>query len=107
MELSTNELSGYHLEESFIESCFFEAENGLKSGEVPVGCVFVWEKADGQRKVIAKAHNRTNEFRSALKHAEIGCVGQVVDHFPDCYKDVLKQTIALITLEPCKHFFLS
>jgi hypothetical protein len=36
-----------------------EAEEAMKAGEVPVGCVFV---RDGV--IIAKARNRTNELRN-------------------------------------------
>lgn len=93
-------LQQFQLDSSLIETCFLEAENGLKNGEVPVGCVFILEK-DGRHEVIAKAYNRTNEFLSALKHAEMICVSQVVSQFPDSHKSVLKQVIALITLEPC------
>jgi len=41
------------------EEFYDQAEDALEAGEVPVGCVFV---RDG--KVIAKARNRTNEFRN-------------------------------------------
>lgn len=94
MELS---ISDCDLDSDLIESCFIEAEKALKCGEVPVGCVFV----RGQKEVIAKAHNRTNELKCALKHAEMDCISQVVSQFPDCHEEVFKQTVVLITLEPC------
>lgn len=36
-----------------------QAEEALAAGEVPVGCIFVRDRA-----VIAKARNRTNELRN-------------------------------------------
>lgn len=91
----------FNLDNDLIECCFTEAESGLKCGEVPVGCVFVLDHGHGKKEVIAKAHNRTNELKCALKHAEMDCISQVVDRFPDCHQEVFKQTIVLITLEPC------
>jgi len=84
-----------------IQCCFEEAENALKNGEVPVGCVFLWLKNDGTQQIIAKAHNRTNELLCALKHAEMDCVQQVVNHFKVGHMEIFKQTVVLITLEPC------
>lgn len=94
------ELSVSDLDSDLIESCFIEAEKALKCGEVPVGCVFVWDHQN-QRKVIAKGHNRTKELKCALKHAEMDCISQVVNRFPDCHEEIFKQTVVLITLEPC------
>ena len=95
------QVSKYGVDESLIEECYLIAEEGLKQGEVAVGCVFVWDKDDGQKEVIAKAHNGTNVSKCALAHAEMECVKHVVKKFPDSYSEVLKQTIVLITLEPC------
>ena len=38
-----------------------QAEEALEAGEVPVGCVFVRDD-----KIIARARNRTNEFRNVF-----------------------------------------
>lgn len=94
-------LARYGLNLQLVQLCFDQAEQALQKGEVPVGCVFVWLKADGHREVIAKSHNRTNELRNAVKHAEMNCVEQIVAKFKNCHMDILKNTIVLVTLEPC------
>jgi tRNA(Arg) A34 adenosine deaminase TadA len=42
-----------------IQTLSNQAEEALAAGEVPVGCVFVRD-----RKIIAKARNRTNQLRN-------------------------------------------
>lgn len=94
-------MENFKLSSELVESCFEEAEKGYQKGEVPVGCLFIRNDQDGECEVIAKAHNRTNEFKTALKHAEIDCINQVVEKFSDSYRQVFKDTIVVLTLEPC------
>lgn len=95
-------LAEFGLEQSFVDTCYREAEEGLRSGEVPVGCVFV-RRVPGEAAgvVIATEHNRTNQYKCALKHAELNCIRQVVERFPNEFNDIFKQTVVLLTLEPC------
>ena len=48
------------------------AQQALAVGEVPVGCVFVFES-----KIIAIGRNTVNETRNATRHAEINCIDDV------------------------------
>lgn len=47
------------------------AAEALEAGEVPVGCVFVYND-----EVIARGHNTVNETRNATRHAELNCLDQ-------------------------------
>ncbi|KPM02757.1 hypothetical protein NH340_JMT06665 [Sarcoptes scabiei] len=98
---------GNLIDSKLIELCFEEAEKGLANKEVPVGCVFLEEiqannnSECGGHKIIAKSYNRSNEFKSALKHAEIDCINQIVMKYPNDYEELFKRSIVLLTLEPC------
>ena len=83
-------MENFCLDSDLFELCFEEAEKGFQKGEVPVGCVFVWNN-NGENQIIAKAHNRTNEFKTALKHAEIDCINQVVSKFKDSYAQIFQE----------------
>ncbi|KZC11296.1 tRNA-specific adenosine deaminase 2 [Dufourea novaeangliae] len=58
-----------------------KANDSLKAGEVPVGCLFIYNN-----EVIATGNNTVNETRNATRHAEINCIDQVFE---------------LFTVEPC------
>ncbi|ORX39152.1 cytidine deaminase-like protein, partial [Kockovaella imperatae] len=68
------------------------AEEALASDEVPVGCVFV---KDGQ--AIARARNRTNEWRNATLHAELEAIDHLIPHHPP----PLSTITLYVTVEPC------
>ena len=69
------QINGHLISDQFIQLCYKMAENGLNSGEVPVGCVFVYfdddkggEEVSTGGRVVASGHNRTNECRSGIRH---------------------------------------
>ncbi|KAL7421352.1 tRNA(adenine34) deaminase [Cryptotrichosporon argae] len=68
------------------------AGEALAAGEVPVGCVFV---KDGQ--AIARARNRTNEWRNATLHAEL----EAIDHLLPHHSVPLSTITLYVTVEPC------
>ncbi|CDZ98444.1 trna specific adenosine deaminase [Phaffia rhodozyma] len=68
------------------------AEEALEANEVPVGCVFV---KDG--KAIARARNRTNEWRNATLHAEL----EALDHILPLFPAPLSEVTLYVTVEPC------
>ncbi|TFK74349.1 tRNA specific adenosine deaminase [Pluteus cervinus] len=75
------------------------AEEALAAGEVPVGCVFV---RDGW--AIAKARNRTNEFRNATRHAELEAIDVILSDIeltPAISEYPLATTTLYVTVEPC------
>ncbi|WVQ81126.1 hypothetical protein IAT38_003248 [Cryptococcus sp. DSM 104549] len=68
------------------------AEEALTNDEVPVGCVFVKEG-----KAIARARNRTNEWRNATLHAEL----EAIDHLLPSHPAPLSSITLYVTVEPC------
>lgn len=69
-----------------------QAEEALHSDEVPVGCVFVKGTA-----AIARARNRTNEWRNATLHAEL----EAIDHLLPDNPAPLSEITLYVTVEPC------
>ncbi|GHJ83898.1 hypothetical protein NliqN6_0300 [Naganishia liquefaciens] len=69
-----------------------QAEEALAAKEVPVGCVFV-----KNGKAIAKARNRTNEWRNATLHAELVSLDEILKTHPLPLQDVT----LYVTVEPC------
>ncbi|TXT14843.1 uncharacterized protein COLE_01036 [Cutaneotrichosporon oleaginosum] len=75
-----------------MREALYMAEEALQNGEVPVGCVFVKE---GQ--AIARARNRTNEWRNATLHAEL----EAIDHLLPFNAPPLSAITLYVTVEPC------
>lgn len=62
----TNE---YNVDEIFMKEAILEAERSAELGEVPVGCVVVY---DGR--IIARAGNARETDKNALRHAELTAI---------------------------------
>lgn len=81
-------------DEFYMNQAFILAQEALSAGEVPVGCVIVWE--DGS--IIGRGRNRREEDRDALGHAELAAIR-------DACRTVggwrLHQAKLYVTLEPC------
>ena len=75
------------------------AEEALEAGEVPVGCIFVFQDS-----IIGTGRNFVNETKNATRHAELVAIDQVIDW---CRKtgtdreEVFKNTTLYVTVEPC------
>lgn len=82
-----------------MEQALGEARLALDRGEVPVGCVFVY---DG--KVIARGSNFVNATKNATRHAEFVCIDGALDF---CRVNGLNQThvfpevSVVVSVEPC------
>ena len=72
-----------------------EAERAAARGEVPVGAVLV-DGAGGA--VLAKAHNRVEEFRDPTAHAELLVIQEAARRLGE---KRLTQADLYVTLEPC------
>lgn len=75
------------------------AEESLRAGEVPVGCLFIYNQ-----EIIATSNNTVNETCNATRHAEINCVDQVLDFCKDRrvdYETVFRNLDVIVTVEPC------
>lgn len=88
---------------AFAEQAFKLAEEALEAGEVPVGCVFVYED-----QMIGQGRNRTNELKNATRHAEIEAIDQVLewyrsnaDRLPGDLSSLWPSIDLYVTVEPC------
>ena len=70
-----------------------EAERALEIGEVPVGCIIVY---DGR--IIGKAHNQRELLQDPTAHAEILAITQAAAALGSWR---LENTRLYVTLEPC------
>ncbi|MFA5011746.1 MAG: tRNA adenosine(34) deaminase TadA [Ignavibacteria bacterium] len=70
-----------------------EAEKAYDMGEVPVGCIIVFEK-----RIIAKAHNQVETLCDPTAHAEMMALTSA---FASLESKVLKGCSMYVTLEPC------
>lgn len=83
----------------FMQAAFDNAQDAFARGEVPVGCVFVY-----QNEVIARGSNQTNETKNATRHAELICVDTVLEYAKQNNLDpskVFADTSVVVTVEPC------
>ena len=80
-------------DEYFMKMAFQEAELAFEKGEVPVGAVVV-----SRGKIIARAHNLTEQLNDVTAHAEMQAITAAANHLGGKYLD--KCTL-YVTLEPC------
>lgn len=76
-----------------------KAEESLKAGEVPVGCLFIYNN-----EIIAIGNNTVNETCNATRHAEINCIDQVLKFCEEKdldHKMVFHNLDVIVTVEPC------
>ncbi len=74
----------------YMSAALEEARKAAAAGETPVGCVIV----NGEGRIIAAAHNRTEELRDATRHAELEAIRAAGDRrLEDC--------ALYVTMEPC------
>lgn len=83
----------------FMTLALEQAEIALKSGEIPVGCVFVDNINDT---VIASGSNKTNETRNGTSHAEINALNTLIkEKGLENSLETLKNCDLYVTCEPC------
>ena len=83
----------------WMDKALEKAEESLKKGEVPVGCLFIYEN-----KIVASGSNTVNETRNATRHAELNCIDDVLVFCHENnynYKEVFKNIDVVVTVEPC------
>lgn len=76
-----------------MKQAFAEAEKAYEAGEVPVGAVIVSEN-----RIIARAHNQTEQLTDVTAHAEILAITAAASHLGSKY---LPDCTLYVTLEPC------
>ncbi len=77
----------------FMKQAYQEAEKAFELGEVPVGAVVV-----ANQRVIARAHNLTEQLNDVTAHAEMQAITAAAGFLGGKY---LKGCTLYVTLEPC------
>lgn len=80
-------------DEYFMREALKEARFALEKGEVPVGAVVACNN-----RIIARAHNQTEQLTDATAHAEMLAMTAASNHLGSKY---LSECTLYVTLEPC------
>ncbi len=80
-------------DERFMRAALAQARRALSYGEVPIGCVIVYEG-----RIIGRGYNRRNTDHSTLSHAELRAIGKAAKVIGDWR---LEGCVLYCTLEPC------
>ena len=81
-------------EEKYMKEAMKQARKAYKLGEVPIGCVIVYEG-----KIIGRGYNRRNTDKNTLSHAEITAIKRASKVIGDWR---LEDCDLYVTLEPCQ-----
>ena len=81
-------------DEKYMKMALKEAQKAMELGEVPIGCVIVYED-----KVIGRGYNRRNTDKNTLSHAEITAINKASKKMGDWR---LEGCTLYVTLEPCQ-----
>ena len=81
------------LEEKYMREAIRQAKKAGKLGEVPIGCVIVY-----QNKIIGRGYNRRIIDKNVLSHAEIIAIKKACKVMGDWR---LEDGTMYVTLEPC------
>lgn len=84
----------YTDDERFMKQALSQAKRAYRLGEVPIGCVIVYEG-----KVIGRGYNRRNTDRNTLCHAEMTAIKRASKVIGDWR---LEGCTMYVTLEPCQ-----
>ncbi len=80
-------------DEYFMNEALKEAQKAFETDEVPVGAVVV-----NQNRIIARAHNMTQQLNDVTAHAEMIAITAASNFLGSKY---LKGCALYVTLEPC------
>ena len=78
----------------YMKEALQQAKKAYALGEVPIGCVIVYED-----KIIARGYNRRNTDKNTLAHAEITAINRASKKIGDWR---LEDCTLYVTLEPCQ-----
>lgn len=81
-------------DEKFMKQALKEAKKAYALGEVPIGCVIVYEG-----RIIGRGYNRRNTDKNTLCHAEITAIKKASRKMGDWR---LEGCTLYVTLEPCQ-----
>jgi tRNA(adenine34) deaminase len=77
----------------FMQQALAEAQKAFELGEIPVGAVIVCDN-----RIIARAHNQTEQLTDVTAHAEILAITAASSYLGSKY---LPDCTIFVTLEPC------
>ncbi|QHQ60365.1 tRNA-specific adenosine deaminase [Anaerocolumna sedimenticola] len=78
----------------YMKEALKEAKKAAKLGEVPIGCVIVYED-----KIIGRGYNKRNTRKTTLAHAELIAIQKASKVIGDWR---LEDCTMYVTLEPCQ-----
>ena len=78
----------------YMRAAIAQAKKAYALGEVPIGCVIVYEG-----KIIGRGYNRRNTDKTPLAHAEITAIKKAGKYMKDWRLEGCK---LYVTLEPCQ-----
>lgn len=81
-------------QKKYMRAALLQAKKALLLGEVPIGCVIVYED-----KIIARGYNRRNTDKNTLSHAELAAIRKASKKIGDWR---LEDCTLYVTLEPCQ-----
>lgn len=82
------------IHEKYMKEALKQAKKAYALGEVPIGCVIVYEE-----KIIGRGYNRRNTDKNTLAHAEITAINKASKKMGDWR---LEGCTLYVTLEPCQ-----
>ena len=84
----------YSEDEKFMKEAIRQAKKAEAIGDVPIGCVIVYD-----HRIIARGYNRRNKEKTVLAHAELQAMKKACKVIGDWR---LEGCTMYITLEPCQ-----
>ncbi len=81
-------------DEKYMKEAIKQAKKAAKVGDVPIGCVIVY-----QERIIARGYNKRNAKKTTLAHAELLAIEKASRTINDWR---LEECTMYITLEPCQ-----
>lgn len=82
------------MNEKYMKEAIKQAKKAYAIGEVPIGCVIVYND-----KIIARGYNRRTTDRNTLSHAELNAIRKASKKLGDWRLDDCEM---YVTLEPCQ-----
>ncbi len=82
------------MNERFMREALKQAKKAYRLGEVPIGCVIVY-----QDKIIGRGYNKRNTKKTTLAHAELVAIEKASRAMGDWR---LEDCVMYVTLEPCQ-----
>lgn len=82
------------MNEKYMKEALKQAQKAYQLGEVPIGCVIVY-----QDKIIGRGYNKRNTKKTTLAHAELVAIERASKVMGDWR---LEDCTMYITLEPCQ-----